>query len=69
MEAGMDSLLAVEFRNRLTKELPGVKLSNTVMFDYPTVDAIAGFALSQQVGERAGRHLPEDVHSPRLRLR
>merc|ERR1719171_1413474 len=29
------------------KELPGVKLSNTVMFDYPTIDAIAGFALSQ----------------------
>ena len=47
LEAGMDSLLAVEFRNRLKKELPGVKLSYTVTFDYPTVDAIAGFALSQ----------------------
>jgi aryl carrier-like protein len=54
MEAGMDSLTAVEFRNRLTKELPGVKLSNTVMFDYPTVDAIAGFALSQVAPAAAG---------------
>ncbi|CAK9055123.1 unnamed protein product [Durusdinium trenchii] len=53
MEAGMDSLSAVEFRNRLSNELPGVKLPNTLIFDYPTVSAISNFAASQ-VGATSG---------------
>merc|ERR1719487_1279695 len=53
MEAGMDSLSAVEFRNRLLQQLPGVKLPNTVMFDYPTLNAIAGFVASQFIAGAA----------------
>jgi acyl carrier protein len=58
MEAGMDSLTAVEFRNKLTQELPGVKLASTLMFDYPNVEAIATFALGQIAPSAAAASKP-----------
>ena len=43
-DLGMDSLMAVELRNRLNRTLAGeYTTSNTVVFDYPNVAALAAF--------------------------
>jgi len=39
MDSGLDSLLAVEFRQRLVNELK-IKLPSTFLFDHPTISAI-----------------------------
>ncbi|CAE7555303.1 eryA [Symbiodinium sp. CCMP2592] len=36
MDAGLDSLSMVEFRNELLKEFPGISLPGALLFDYPT---------------------------------
>lgn len=41
-EMGMDSLMVVELRNRLTNNL-GHSLSTTVTFNYPTIEALARY--------------------------
>ena len=42
MEAGLDSLGAVDLRNDLTEQF-SVELSASVLFDYPTALALARF--------------------------
>ena len=46
MAAGLDSLGAVELRNALEGAL-GISLPGTLVFDYPSVDAMTQFILSQ----------------------
>jgi len=49
-DLGMDSLMAVQLRNRLSRGLAMPKpLAATVMFDHPTIDAIAAYLLNVMV--------------------
>ena len=51
-EMGLDSLMALELRNRLERSL-GVRLSATILFNFPTIHALA-----PELGRRMG--LPDD---------
>ena len=48
MDAGLDSLGAVELRNSLSKTA-GMELPSTLVFDYPSVGALAGYLQQQMV--------------------
>ncbi len=52
-ELGVDSLMAVEIRNRLSK-LVGEALPATLLFDHPTADALTRF-LAEKLGEPTRR--------------
>merc|ERR1739838_222492 len=43
MDAGLDSLAAVEYAGTIQKTFKGVELPGTMMFDFPNVKAIGGF--------------------------
>ncbi len=53
-DLGMDSLMAVELRNRLNRAFAGeYTASNTAVFDYPDIESLAGH-LATELGELGG---------------
>ena len=53
-DLGMDSLMSVEFRNRLNRAFAGeYTASNTVVFDYPDIASLANH-ISEELGELGG---------------
>jgi acyl transferase domain-containing protein/acyl carrier protein len=51
-DLGVDSLMAMELKNRFEADL-GKSLRPTLVFDYPTVEAMTGY-LAQELGEAPG---------------
>merc|ERR1711972_948870 len=50
MDAGLDSLAAVEFGGILQKQFTGVQLPGTMMFDFPNVKSISDFVHTEMQG-------------------
>jgi len=49
MQSGLTSQSAVLLRNALSKELPGASLPFTMMFDYPSIQALTDFFVERTV--------------------
>ncbi len=67
-DLGMDSLMAVELRNRLNRAFSGeFVVSNTAVFDYPNITALAAHLaeeLSTSLGDAPAEAAPTPVAAP-----
>ena len=69
-DAGLDSLMAIELRNSLATGL-GRTLRSTLIFDYPTIDALVDFLMGELKMEDIALKSPrqklerEEVDAPR----
>ncbi len=61
-ELGFDSLGGVEFRNKVTAAT-GVRLPSTLVFDYPTTAAVAGFLRTRVDGSAPARPGPASTRT------
>ena len=67
-DLGMDSLMAVELRNRLNRGLAGAyTAANTVVFDYPSVQSLAAY-LASELAASGGIDAPEGAGDARFAI-
>lgn len=58
MDSGLDSLSMVQFRNTLQQKFPGVPMPASLIFDHPSVRALADYIVEElQEAHNAGRPL------------
>jgi acyl carrier protein len=67
LELGIDSFKAVEFKFFLESKL-GLPISSSLVFDYPTLDALAGFLLEQIYPLQEQPALPSGQPQPAVDL-
>ncbi len=66
-DLGMDSLMAVELRNRLNRAFSGTySAPNTLVFDYPNIAGLAGHLVGE-LGEVATESVPRAQPEPEVR--
>ena len=66
-DLGMDSLMAVELRNRVNRAFAGEYVaSNTAVFDYPDIAQFAGH-VAEQLGDLGAAPLPQSEPPPEPR--
>ena len=66
-DLGMDSLMAVELRNRLNRAFAGAYVvSNTLVFDYPDADTLARFLIGELAGEFVGENSSRTLPAPAM---
>ena len=72
MSMGMDSLLAIKFKNELTKALGSAltqPLRATLIFNYPNIEALSQYFLTRfSYLKRRKLHLPLDITGQMSRL-
>ena len=70
VESGLDSLSAVEFRNRVASRLGGVQLPGTLVLDYPTARKLADYlaGLTAVKGSEVGGVSRADAEAQALAL-
>ncbi|KAM3575053.1 hypothetical protein VYU27_003073, partial [Nannochloropsis oceanica] len=54
MDLGLESIMAIEFREKLSTKLGGFDLPDTIIFDYPSIRQIAGYIMHEIFGVSAG---------------